>query len=125
VGDFYNGTSAENAPLPVSSQYHLFRLLDTAARIADELEQGRRQLQLTSNGEGGLGMLSTAFAYIADARLSFLMGDLRRALFSQDILIPERQLGLLWRRYAPRAGMEINFSDFVRQLKPRESQLGG
>lgn len=126
VGDFYNGAAAENAPLPVAAQYHLFRLLDNATRVADELEQGRKQLQLEgrmANGEGGIGMLSTAFAHIGDGRLSFLMGDLRRALFSQEILISEQQLGLLWRRYAPRTGAEVNFSDFVRQLKPREFPL--
>lgn len=120
VGDIYNGVFAESAPLPVATQYQLFRLLDTAARLADELEQGRKRLQLILNGEGGLGMLSTAFAYIADGRQSFLMGDLRRALFSQDILVSEHQLGLLWRRYAPHGGIEVNFSEFLRQLKPRE-----
>jgi len=122
VGDIYNGVSAESAPLPVATQYQLFRLLDTAARVADELEQGRKRLQLVLNGEGGLGVLSSAFSYIADGRPAFLMGDLRRALFSQDILVSEHQLGLLWRRYAPHGGIEVSFSEFLRQLKPRESQ---
>lgn len=122
VGDFHN-TSAVNSTLPVGSQYHLFKLLDAAARIADQLEQGRKQLQLASHVEGILGMLSTAFASIGDGRTSFLMGDLRRALFSEDLFISEQQLGILWRRYAPGAGIEINFSDFIRQLKPQDRQL--
>lgn len=121
VGDFYNGASAERGPMPVAAQYHLFRLLDTAARVAHELEQARKHLQLMSGTSiEEISMLSTAFAHIADGRLSLLMGDLRRALFGQGMSISERQLGLLWRRYAPQSGVEINFSDFVRHLKPSE-----
>jgi hypothetical protein len=122
VGDSNDGAAAENAPLPVAAQYHLFRLLDIAARVADEIERERTQLQIMSLGETGVGMLSTAFAYIGESRLSFLMGDLRRAFFSLDIPISEQQLGLLWRRYSPRSAMEINFSDFVRQLKAGEGR---
>jgi len=117
VGDFYNGVLAENESLPAAVQYNLFRLLDIAASAANELEQGRKLLQ----GEGGMSMLNTAFSYIADRRQTFLMGDLRRALFSHDMLLSEQQLGLLWRRYTSNTAAEVAFGDFARQLKPREA----
>lgn len=120
ASDLYNARQQDPESLPVAAQYHFFRLLGIAARVADELEQDRKQMQLV---EGGIGALSSAFAYIGDGRLAFLMGDLRRAFFGQDILIPERQLGLLWRRYAPQAGLEISFTEFMRQLKPRDLQF--
>lgn len=118
--------SPSNAPLAVGVQYSLFRLLDVAAHTAEEIERARKQISFLP-GSDLLGHLSEAFAYIADGRRNFLMGDLRRALFSQDFLPSEQQLGLLWRRYAgPRqadvlSGVEVNFSDFMRQLKPRAS----
>lgn len=105
------------------TQYQLFRLIESAVCAADELETGRKDLQRWSASDGAMGMLSSVFAYIADGRLSFLMGDLRRAMFTHDIAISEEQLGLLWRRYAPRSDAEISFTDFVRQLKPRDSLL--
>lgn len=114
------------AKLPIGVQYSLYRLLDVAAHAAEEVEHARKQISFLP-GSDVLGHLSDAFSYIADGRRAFLMGDLRRALFSQDFLPSEQHLGLVWRRYAgPRqegilSGIEVNFSDFLRQLKPRTS----
>jgi hypothetical protein len=110
-----------NVKLDVSAQYHLYRMLGAAAVVAEQLEQGRKHLSFSSLSEGGIGLCSSAFAFISDGQMSFLMGDLRRAFFNVDIMISEQQLGLLWRRYAAPGSQEVNFMEFARQLKPRES----
>jgi hypothetical protein len=123
VGDFTGTLDLDNMRLPSSIQYAIHQLLGATASAAEELEQGRKQLQSIAYREGlGLpGLLSSAFAYICEGRLAFLMGDLRRAFFGLGIMISEEHLGLLWRRYAAPNSMEVCYTEFVRQLKPREN----
>lgn len=107
-------------PDVLKTKMALFRILDVATRCAEDHEAARRRLQTVPDGVGEvLGTISEAFAQVADGRNTFSVGDLRRAFVSQDILVTELQLKLLWHRYSPKGAAEVDFLAFARQLKPR------
>jgi len=110
-------------PLSVSVQYHLYRLLDTAAAAALQLESSRKQLAQPPSGDV-LCTLSAVFAHMADGRLAMSMADLRRTLASHDIFASEEELSLLCHRYVRRGATEVVFAEFLRQLTPRASSMG-
>jgi len=110
-------------PLSVSVQYHLYRLLDTAASAALELENTRKQLAALPIGDV-LCTLSAVFTHMADGRLSMSVPDLRRALANYDIGISDQELGFLRSRYIKKGASEVTFAEFVRQLTPRTSSPG-
>jgi len=121
VGDDAS-TYTSGAPLPVSAQYHVYRLVETASRAAEELERARKQLAHLP-GYDVLSTLSDVFAHIANNRLSIMITDVRRALLEQNLLSSEQELQLLWHRLAPEGSMEVSFPDFAHQLKPRPGGL--
>lgn len=114
VSDYAVPTDA-SMPLPASSQYHVHKLLEAAARAAEEIGRDRRQLAALPNFDL-VSTLADVFTHISDGRLSFTTGDLRRVFFAQDIRISEQELGYLLHRYAPN-GREVTLPDFLRQLK--------
>jgi len=116
VGDAPFDVPNAECPLSWSGRYHLSRLVDTAALIADELEKDRRQLELMPGCD--LAGLSSVFNLFAESSGSLQMGDLRRAFFGKGVLIAEQELSLLWRRYKPDGGLGVSFAEFARQLKP-------
>jgi len=110
----------ESFVLPPSVLYHLHSLIDFAASAAEELEQGRKQLA-SLMATDVLSLLSETFASFAEGRMYLTLSDLRRAVLSQDLYLSERQFDLLWRRYSPEDAPEVSFTDYVRQLKPRNA----
>lgn len=110
-------------PLSASTQYQLYRLLDTAAGAAVEMESARKQLATAPSGDV-LCTLSSVFSHIADGQLLLSMPALRRALVDNDVFASEKELSLLRQRYMKRDAMDVTFADFVRQLTPRALSLG-
>jgi len=108
--------------LPVTTAYHLFKLVDTAARAAIDLEQDRQEVSVMAFDTS---VLTDAFHRIADGRMSITRAALRSTLLQRGVLLSEHVLSLLWYRYARPAGgelysrEEITFRDFVRQIVPR------
>eukprot|EP00927_Polykrikos_kofoidii_P065033 TRINITY_DN60831_c0_g1_i1.p1 TRINITY_DN60831_c0_g1~~TRINITY_DN60831_c0_g1_i1.p1 ORF type:complete len:828 (-),score=132.71 TRINITY_DN60831_c0_g1_i1:120-2603(-) len=117
VGDFGSEALAmSDGQLSVTEQYHVYRMVDTAARAAELMERERKQLAT----EGyDLSALSDVFNYLADGLLHFRLADLRRALADCGISCAEKELDSLWYRYAPNGNSEASFPEFARQLKPR------
>lgn len=119
VGDAPH-TAAQSTPLSVSTQYQLNRLVDVAARAADDLDRDRKKLTTLPGYD--VSTLSDIFNHISDGQLSFKIEDLRRTFLVQSIPITEHELNVLWHRFAPSKGEhnegKVTFPDFARQLKP-------
>lgn len=110
----------EEHAVPNSVQFHVHRLLDVAARAAEEFEKGRKKLASFSRRDV-LRTLSDVFSFIAEGRLSFTMADLRRAFTDHDIFLSDKEFRLLWRRYQPLHFPDVGFSDFATQLRQRSA----
>lgn len=115
MGDY--ASSPEADIISVATQYHVYRLIETGARGAGELEYGRKQLSFMGTYDV-LATLSDVFAHIACGRTSFTLSDLRLALFDNAMTPSEQELKMLWRRYSP-GGREVAFPDFAHQTRPR------
>jgi hypothetical protein len=103
-------------PIPASTQFQLYRLIDTAAHVAVDLEKERKQLLLL--GLETVATLKQAFTEISEGRLRFGVDDLRRALFAKQIFVSERDLDIFWRRFSL-SSHEVDFEKFSQQLRPR------
>jgi len=112
VGD---APGPEPVGLSPSSSYQLFRLVDTAARAASDVEAERARLAAQPGFD--ICTLSDAFSSLAGERVSFSIEGLRRALAHHSVHVTEAELGLLWERYAPHGAASVSFPDFVRQLR--------
>jgi len=120
VSDYACGPGKDmEMPLTATSQYLVYRLLDTVARLSVDLDNDRKQL--FSHTGFDLSALSDVFNDLADRRMSIGVSDLRRAFASHSMQISEAQLSLLHQRYAGHGSAEVTFPDFARQLKPRLS----
>lgn len=117
VGD-HHSAFMHDAAAPVSSRYHVYKLLETAARGAEQVEASRKQL-VHLPGYDVLSTLSDAFAQIANGRLSFTMSDLHRALADHNFQVSDQELKMLWLRYSPTNSHEVKFPDYASQLKTR------
>jgi len=117
VRDGASLSAPEAEPVPAAARHQLHRLLSSTARLADAMETDRRRLaqRLTSFGCS----LGGVFSAIAGGRSVLGAADLRRALLRLGLRVPEHELGLLWRRYAPPGAAAVEPSDFARQLQPR------
>lgn len=108
--------SPQTTPLlHASVQYQLCRLLETAAKAAQQLESTRQQVSRILTRDRTCS-LSKVFGHIAEGRLSLSMNDLHRAFLDHDISPSARELSLLCCRYG---GAELTFAEVVRQLSPR------
>jgi len=109
--------------LSVAARQQLHRAIAAQAHAADELEKDRLRLaQLLGYDATGL---SDVFNFVAQGRTSFSLADLRRTLCHLHIKATERDLDLVWKRYAPSGSATVTFPDFIRQLKPLNHGLGG
>ncbi|CAE8717025.1 unnamed protein product, partial [Polarella glacialis] len=117
-GSIRNGWSDEAGAsrLSSSSRDQLHRLIATAAHSAGDLENDRIRLSQLLGYDATC--LSDVFSFISQGRTSFTLADLRRAMCHLGLPASERELDLLWKRYAPLGEATAFFSDFVRQLKP-------
>eukprot|EP00931_Biecheleriopsis_adriatica_P056378 TRINITY_DN33408_c0_g1_i1.p1 TRINITY_DN33408_c0_g1~~TRINITY_DN33408_c0_g1_i1.p1 ORF type:complete len:831 (-),score=117.72 TRINITY_DN33408_c0_g1_i1:52-2544(-) len=116
------GDRMEKLSLPLTStgQYQVYRLLSVALEAAEEMEKDRRDLFLVLSQE--LCGLCDIFASLSGSRdrLGFTQGDLRHAIAVQGLPQPQnKEMDLLWQRYAPHGSITVNFMDFKNQLQPR------
>jgi len=107
-----------STPLAVSAQYHVFRLVETTCRSAEELERSRKQLAHLP-GHDVLSTLSDVFAHMTKGRHSITITDVHGALLEHNLHSSEQELQLLWHRIAPDGSTGVSFADFAHQLKPR------
>lgn len=105
-----------DAGLPSATQLNLFRLIEASAASAEENERQRKRLQLC-HVDGLLNMLHHAFSMISTRKSYFTITDLRRALFQYKHWSTERELQLIWDRYAGGSN-EVNLAAFTQQLRP-------
>jgi len=130
VGDLHGHGGQIDLQLEVLSaaaRYQLHRLVAISAHAAEELERDRKELaqQLAYD----MCAFSDIFYHISGGFLSFSMSDLRKAFLQQGLPLPtERELRLLWHRYAAQgdvasAAAGVGFSDFSRQLQPHATQF--
>lgn len=98
-----------------AERFTLCRLVSEAARAAESLQQDRRSLA----AEPGFDQssLREAFDYIAQGRDSFDTLDLRQAFRDQHVQVAEKELDLLWQRYAPAFGKGVHLEHFAAQLR--------
>eukprot|EP00933_Yihiella_yeosuensis_P041089 TRINITY_DN35531_c0_g1_i1.p1 TRINITY_DN35531_c0_g1~~TRINITY_DN35531_c0_g1_i1.p1 ORF type:complete len:195 (-),score=33.24 TRINITY_DN35531_c0_g1_i1:59-643(-) len=102
--------------ISTTCRHQLFRVITAAANAADELENDRTRLgQLVGFDATAL---SDTFSYVAQGRKTFTLPDLRRSVHFLGIKVSQKELDLLWKRYAPDDVASVAFPDFVRQLKP-------
>ena len=94
-----------------ADRFTLCRLLSEAARAAESLQQDRRVLDAERS------VLREAFDYISQGRESFDTLDLRQALRDQQLQVTEKELDLLYQRYAPEFGRGVALEHFERQLR--------
>lgn len=112
MGDF---PGFEVSILSPSGSYQLFRVVDAAARAAQNVEVERKMLAAQPGFD--ICTLSDAFSGLAGERMSFTQEDLRFSLARHGVPVTERELSLLWSRYAPLGTTCVPFPDFVRQLR--------
>ncbi|CAJ1406768.1 unnamed protein product [Effrenium voratum] len=102
--------------LSVQARQQLYRIISAAAHASEELEKDRLRLaQLLGHD---ITALSDVFTFLAQGRQRFTLPDLRRALAHLQSRASQRDLNLMWRRYAAQGAATVSFSDFLRQLKP-------
>eukprot|EP00928_Gymnodinium_smaydae_P022512 TRINITY_DN18880_c0_g1_i2.p1 TRINITY_DN18880_c0_g1~~TRINITY_DN18880_c0_g1_i2.p1 ORF type:complete len:679 (+),score=115.01 TRINITY_DN18880_c0_g1_i2:86-2122(+) len=117
--DFHLGASK----LTKSEQYHVFRLLETSAKGALEVERARLELLATPGYD--LAALSNVFSHMCAGNVALCASDLRRALTSSGMPLSPEEFDLLWLRYVHKGSYEVTFSDLARQLKPRSGGSDG
>merc|ERR1719198_1556170 len=105
--------------VPVSTQYQLYRLFDTAAAAAHELEVSRQQLMHLPKVDV-LCTLNNIFTSIAEGRLTVSIADLRRAFANHAIVVTEQEISMLRQRYLKGDSVEVTFAEFARQLTPQQ-----
>jgi hypothetical protein len=110
-----------DAGLPSSTQLNLFHLIEASAASAEEHERQRKRLQLCAV-DGTLNMIHLAFSQIATGKSYFTLSDLRRALFQYKHWATERELQLIWDRYAG-SSSEVTLSAFTHQLMPTVGRI--
>jgi len=109
--------------LSVEARSQLHRTIAAAAQAAEELEKDRFRLAQLLGYDATA--LSDVFNFVAQGRSNFTLPDLRRALTHMEIKASEKELDMVWKRYAPHGGATVAFHDFMRQLKPLTQGLGG
>jgi len=102
-----------NASLPNTVQHDIYRIIEVSAGAADEVEGLRKQLTLTRSEH----MLSDTFAAISGGKHCFTFIDLRKVLFEHKFWSSERELQLIWQRYA-RGADHVTLAGFAAQLQP-------
>lgn len=110
------GAGHEIRGLSVQARQQLCRVISAAAQAAEELEKDRLRLSQLLGHDATV--LSDVFSFLSQGRQSFTLPDLRRALTHLQLRLSERNLNLMWSRYAPYGSATVGFRDFIRQLKP-------
>jgi len=104
--------------LPSTTQTDLFRILEASAGAADEIEGLRKQLMLSY----GDRLLAETFTSISGGRHYLTFPDLRRALFQYKYWVSERELELIWARYAHGAD-KVTLTAYAQQLYPAMGRI--
>mmetsp|Transcript_146577 Transcript_146577/g.408363 ORF Transcript_146577/g.408363 Transcript_146577/m.408363 type:complete len:644 (-) Transcript_146577:209-2140(-) len=107
-----------HATLPSTVQQDLFRIIEAHATAADEIEGLRKQLMLTHADS----LLTDTFNAISGGKHFFTFVDLRRVLFQYKYWASERELELIWHRYA-RSADKVTLAGYAQQLQPVMSRV--
>jgi len=99
-------------PLSADEQVLVYRIIETSARAADEMETMRKQLSFVHSTN-----FVDVFNAISGGKNFFTFVDLRRFLFEYKHWSSEHELQLIWHRYARKAE-QVDFTAFKRQLDP-------
>lgn len=99
--------------LPMSVQQDVYRIIEASANSADEIEGLRKQLTLAHSPH----LVGDAFNLISGGKKFFTFVDLRRVLFQYKYWSSERELQLIWHRYA-RGSDKVTSQAFTQQLEP-------
>jgi len=110
------GAGHEIRGLSVQARQQLCRIISAGAHAAEELEKDRLRLSQLLGHDATV--LSDVFSFLSQGRQSFTLPDLRRALTHLNLRLSEKQLTLMWSRYAPHGSPTVSFRNFIRQLKP-------
>lgn len=97
-----------------ADRYSFCKVLAAAARTAESLELDRKRLAAQPGFD--TTTLKQVFNYISRSQSSFDGNDLRHALLDQNVAASEKELDLIWHRYAPGFGENVAFEDFTPHL---------
>ncbi|CAE7476687.1 unnamed protein product [Symbiodinium natans] len=98
-----------------ADRYTLCRLIAAVARTAENLELDRKRLAAHAGFDQTC--LREVFHYISSGQPTFDIVGLRQAFRDQQIPVAEKELDLLWQRYAPSFGAGVSLEHFQRQLR--------
>ncbi|CAK9034116.1 unnamed protein product [Durusdinium trenchii] len=108
-------SSLEGPAATAADRFTLCRLVSAVARSAENLQMDRKRLAKDAGFDQAC--LREVFNYISTGHPSFDTMDLRQALRDQQIPITEKEMDLLWHRYAPNFGAGVSLEHFLAQLR--------
>eukprot|EP00930_Biecheleria_cincta_P020242 TRINITY_DN15266_c0_g1_i1.p1 TRINITY_DN15266_c0_g1~~TRINITY_DN15266_c0_g1_i1.p1 ORF type:complete len:1254 (-),score=117.23 TRINITY_DN15266_c0_g1_i1:37-3798(-) len=97
-----------------ADRFSFCKVLAAAARTAENLELDRKRL--AAQPGFNTTTLKEVFNYISRCQPSFDGNDLRHAFLDQNVAASEKELDLIWHRYAPGFGENVAFEDFAPHL---------
>lgn len=112
--------SGQSSPIvDWQDKYHFYRLIETAAKAADESEHLRERLAVWAMDSFTM-LMADVYVHIAGGKSFMTLSDLRAAFMRSDVHVTERELELIWARYS-QVGADVLLSDFTQHLRPRTS----
>jgi len=98
-----------------ADRYTLCRLVAAVARTAENLELDRKRLAAHAGFDEAC--MKEVFYYISSGQPTFDIVGLRQAFRDQQIPVAEKELDLMWQRYATSFGSGVSLEHFQRQLR--------